>query len=301
VATPLHRLPGGPASLVGLAWTGHGPVVARSGAGLSVLHQQQQPSGTAPAGSAATANRITSPSSGAVSVDLPRGRALHLALRAVPSALALGADGQTLAVGARDGSLRCWSLVTGTLVGAASQLAPITALALGPDGRSLASADAQGTVHLWHLPGGRPLQMLAVQAPVVRLALAADGRRLAAATQSGRVQVWDLTSQPPQVLHDLRGPAGALSDLAWAPDGQSLAACTHDGVVWLRSLVGASATGSRSPRARTGPPRPKRSRSSGTPRTTRRPAPAPPAGGAWAALGPGGWLRHWLRRVPSVL
>ena len=299
VATPLQRLRGGSASLVGLACAGHGPVVARSGAGLRVTHQQ--PGGTASASPAAPANWITAPSSGSVSVDLPRGRQLQLALRAVPSALALAPDGQTLAVGAHDGGLRCWSLVTGTLLGAASQLAPVTALALGADGRSLASADAHGTVHLWHLPGGRPLQTLAVQAPVMRLALAADGRRLVAATQTGRVQVWDLSSQPPRVLHDLRGPAGDLADLAWAPDGQGVAACTRDGVVWLRSLVGASATGSRPQRTPTGPPRPKRSRAAGTQRTTRRPSPAPAAGSPLAALGPGGWLRHWLRRVPSVL
>ncbi|HLZ28079.1 MAG TPA: hypothetical protein VKV73_12245 [Chloroflexota bacterium] len=281
-----------PSRVVGLACSARGEHVAVLGADGG-LAQRRLASGSSAVRSPATltstlADRLALVSSGPAGVVVASGGsgsdirvwdAAHIRRfrggLAPVSSLALTLDGTLVAAGAADGGVRCWSVATGALVGAATEPAPVVALAISADGSRLASFCPGPCVQLRTLPGGGAIDQLPIHEPVVRLTFSSDGRRLAAGTRSGQVIVWDLGSMAR--LHQVAAPGGQVTGLAFSPDGGTLAAITEDGVVGIRALDVAKPRGvpSRQPRTR---------------RTRRQPV---------VALTPADWLRSLLRRVAT--
>ncbi len=74
------------------------------------------------------------------------------------SALAITPDGNLLASGSWDTTVRLWSMWDGShLTTITGHKDSIYGLAISPDGRILASGSADKTIRLWWLPGGDPL------------------------------------------------------------------------------------------------------------------------------------------------
>jgi WD40 repeat protein len=150
---------------------------------------------------------------------------------------------------------------------------PILVTALSPDGRLVATAAADRTARVWDAVSGKPLTPpLHHGMRVVRIVFSADGRRLLTTTDNGIVRVWDLaprglaqplpalTAPGPRALSPdgrlladgdkagwvevkdavtrkvARGPwklPGAVSELAFSPDGRRVLATSESGArVW---------------------------------------------------------------------
>jgi hypothetical protein len=171
-------------------------------------------------------------------VEAATGQRLNLnAGRGDVACLAFSRDASLVASGGADGSWRCWSTRDGALLAVNRQHARVCCLGVLADGRMLATADPTGAIRVWATRGGHLLTDLqpAHAEPVVRIAFARDATRLAVAGVSGRVVVWDLLAGQ-GVVHNLTGPPGLVSDLAFSPDGQLLAATSASGCVWVRAL-----------------------------------------------------------------
>jgi hypothetical protein len=288
VATWTH-----PSRVVGLAWSATSDHVAVLGADGGLAQRRHAPGRSPPRSPASVtstlAGRLAQLSFGPAGVAVVSGGSgseIHVwdtahtrpirGVTAPLSSLALTLDGALVAAGATDGAVRCWSVATGALVGAATEPASVVALAISADGSRLASSSAGPGVQLRGLPGGRAINQLPTHEPVVRLTFSLDGRRLAAGTRSGEVIVWDLGSMTrlPQVA----APGGQLTGLALSPDGGTLAAITEGGVVGVRILEAVK-------------PRGVPSRQPGGRRTPRQPVPA---------ATPTDWLRSLLKRVAAA-
>jgi WD40 repeat protein len=172
--------------------------------------------------------------------------------------VALSADGELLATGGADGTVRLWSLASlgdrrDTMLGMqeTSIVSPMATLeghtsgvwrvALSSDGQLLISAGADGTVRLWEPGTGRLVAILQGHThagAIWGLALSADGTLLASGGAEGALRLWEASTGRPLAI--LRGRTGAVWGVAMSADGELLASGGADGAVRVWSLTGAT-------------------------------------------------------------
>nr|ADA68836.1 HET-R [Podospora anserina] len=145
--------------------------------------------------------------------------------------VAFSADGQRLASGAGDRTVKIWDPASGqcfqTLEG---HNGSVYSVAFSPDGQRLASGAVDDTVKIWDPASGQCLQTLeGHNGSVYSVAFSADGQRLASGAGDDTVKIWDPASG--QCLQTLEGHRGSVSSVAFSADGQRLASGAVDRTV----------------------------------------------------------------------
>jgi WD40 repeat protein len=155
--------------------------------------------------------------------DVDQGKLLHGLDRLVSTytSVAFHPNGQLVAAGSQDHSVKVWQARTGQLAFRLSgHRGTVNALAFSPGGRLLASASEDGTVKVWDtFTCAGMLTVPAIGGQVSDVAMSPDGRLLAAA-RFGGVFLWES-----QVMSKLpHPPAGgsSVSGLVFTGDGKSL-------------------------------------------------------------------------------
>ncbi|MFZ9753320.1 MAG: WD40 repeat domain-containing protein, partial [Cyanobium sp.] len=160
-------------------------------------------------------------------------RALNLLHPGPVLSVTWSADGQRLASGGSDGTVRVWEAASGReLAVLEGHKGLVRSVSWSSDGQLLASGGEEGTVRLWDAASGCELAVLeGHKEPVMSVAWSADGQRLASGGSDGTVRLWDKASG--RELAVLEGHKGPVRSVGWSADGKRLASCGSDGTVRL--------------------------------------------------------------------
>jgi WD40 repeat protein len=171
---------------------------------------------------------------------------------ATVESVAFSPDGSMIAAGDQNSTVRVWSVPTQRQVGPALSggVDTVNAVAFSPDSRELASADDDGSVRLWNLTALAGSQA----APPVPdgEGISADGsgavalgpdEKLATSDNTDNVTIWqpdtgNESGYPSSTVPNppSRTEAGGPVNLAFSPDGKTLATGANDGSVRLWNL-----------------------------------------------------------------
>jgi WD40 repeat protein/uncharacterized caspase-like protein len=150
--------------------------------------------------------------------------------------LAVSSDGQKLASGSNDRTVRIWDVGSGEeLLKLEGTEAPIEALTFSPDNRWLVSGGADGTIRVWDSVTGRELQKLTGHTKgITALAVSADGKQLASGSADTTIKLWDTHQW--RLRRTLTKHTGRITTIAFSPSGQRLASGSANGRLLFTDL-----------------------------------------------------------------
>ena len=140
-------------------------------------------------------------------------------------------DGETLASGSSDDTVRLWDANTGshlqTLTGHTSA---VYSVSFSPDGQTLASGSSDGTVRLWDVNTGRQISSFTGHTSFVfSVSFSPDGQTIA--SNDSVVRLWDVNTG--RQISSFTGHTSWVYSVSFSPDGQTLASGSGDGTVLL--------------------------------------------------------------------
>ncbi|MEG4330879.1 serine/threonine protein kinase [Microcoleus sp. AT9_A2] len=164
------------------------------------------------------------------------------------NSLAISPDGQILASGSWDKTIKIWNLETAELIGTLTGHSDrVNSVAISYDGKMLVSGSSDETIKFWNLHNGDLLCTFPGHSMEVN-SVAINPKGLVIASCGGAdntIKLWNLRSG--ELLRTLRGHSDNVNAVVFSPDGKILASGSSDATskVWdvesgklLRTLSG---------------------------------------------------------------
>ena len=149
------------------------------------------------------------------------------------NSVAFSPDGQTLASGSYDNTIRLWDVATGeSLKILTGHTYEVNSVSFSPEGQTLASGSGDNTVRLWDVSTGETLRTLQGHTIfVLSVAFSPDGETLASGSRDRTIRLWDVSTG--ETLKTLRGHTDFVHSVSFSPDGETLASGSADNTIRL--------------------------------------------------------------------
>jgi hypothetical protein len=148
-------------------------------------------------------------------------------------------DGQHLAIGSNDGTIRIWNLSSRQPpISWQSGHGQVLGVSFHPKQELLASASIDGTIQLWNLSGKRLHCWKGYQSAATGVSFSPDGEVLATSGDDyiAQVKLWYLSGK--EKARIILSGHNRIEQVTFSPDGQILATAGTDGTARLWSLSG---------------------------------------------------------------
>ncbi len=142
-------------------------------------------------------------------------------------------DGQTLASGSWDDTIRLWDVATGaTIRTLRGHTSDVYSVSFSPDGQIIASGSQDDTIRLWNASTGDTIYMLrGHRNSVYSVAFSPDGQIIASGSWDDTIRLWDASTG--DTIRTLRGHTSDVYSVAFSPDGQIIASGSRDDTIRL--------------------------------------------------------------------
>nr|WP_317891623.1 WD40 repeat domain-containing protein [Tolypothrix sp. PCC 7601] len=149
------------------------------------------------------------------------------------TSIAFSSDGQKLASGSEDKTIKLWDMTTGKLLQTFNgHSGLIKTIALSNDGEKLASGNDDKTIKLWDVSTGKLLQTFSGHSDVVNsVAFSSDGEKLASGSKDKTIKLWDVSTG--KLLQTFNGHSQSVNSVALSNDGKQLASGSSDNTIKL--------------------------------------------------------------------
>ncbi|BCR89976.1 WD40 repeat domain-containing protein [Aspergillus chevalieri] len=147
--------------------------------------------------------------------------------------VAFSADGQTVASGSGDRTIKLWDVTIGeerrTLKGHSNC---VWSVAFSPDWQTVASGSRDNTIRLWDVTTGEERRTLKGHSgSVLFVAFPADGQTVASGSGDRTIKLWDVTTG--EERRTLKGHSNCVWSVAFSPDWQTVASGSGDQTIKL--------------------------------------------------------------------
>lgn len=145
--------------------------------------------------------------------------------------IAFSLDGQYLASGNEDGTIKLWNMTSQSFEKILDwgDLGKANSIVFSPDGKSLASGHDDHSIRLWNIERGTLLKTLKEHTDSIKTVIFThDGSQLFSGSSDYTIKRWDLVSGKCQMT--FKGHANSVNSVALSPNGSQLASGSCESV-----------------------------------------------------------------------
>jgi WD40 repeat protein/tRNA A-37 threonylcarbamoyl transferase component Bud32 len=152
-------------------------------------------------------------------------------------AVAISPDGEIIASGSSDRTIKMWELRTGRKLRHlgrwfSGHTESVWTLAFSPDGQTLASGSWDSTIKLWQVSTGKRILTINAHPKWVNsVTFSPDGQILASSSADCTIKLWQVSTG--REIRTFTGHTDSVASVAFSPDGQILASASNDCTIKL--------------------------------------------------------------------